>query len=387
MRQLLTGARIFTGDTILDDRSLLVGDGRILDIVAAGRVPPAVDRVVPLAAGDLLAPGFLDIQVNGGGGVLFNERPDAAGALAIAAAHRRFGTTGLLPTVITDTPDCHRAAAEAAVQAVARPDGGVLGLHFEGPFISPQRVGAHDPRFVRAPDEEDLAFLCALPGRMPGGRVLLTLAPECVEDSALSRLLAAGVILSVGHTMASAERVVEALDLGMRGVTHLYNAMPGIANRQPGPAGAALGDGRPWCGLIVDGYHVHPLMLRAALAARPRGRMMLVTDAMPPTGTDATSFELNGRTIYRRDGRLVLADGTLAGADLDMAAAVRNAGRLIGLPLEECLRMASLYPAEFLGLAGERGRVAPGWRADLVLLRSDLTVRGTWLAGTWQGVE
>ncbi|MGQ9365652.1 N-acetylglucosamine-6-phosphate deacetylase, partial [Azospirillum sp. A39] len=257
----------------------------------------------------------------------------------------------------------------------------------EGPFISPQRVGAHDPRFVRAPDEADLAFLCALPARLPGGRVLLTLAPECVDDAAMTRLMAAGVVLSVGHTVASAERVVEALDLGVRGVTHLFNAMPEIVNRRPGPAGAALGDGRPWCGLIADGHHVHPLMMRAAVAARPRGRTMLVTDAMPPTGTDATRFELNGRTIYRRDGRLVLADGTLAGADLDMAAAVRNAGTLIGLPLEECLRMASLYPAEFLGMAGERGRIAPGWRADLVLLRPDLTVRGTWVAGGWRAAD
>ncbi|PWC76930.1 N-acetylglucosamine-6-phosphate deacetylase [Azospirillum sp. TSH64] len=384
MRQLLTGARIFTGETILDGRSLLVADGRILDILAPGRTLPDVERTVALEAGDLLAPGFLDIQVNGGGGVLFNERPTVEATLAIAAAHRRFGTTGLLPTIITDTPDCHRAAAEAAVTAVAQPGSGVLGIHFEGPFISPQRVGAHDPRFVRAPDEGDLAFIGSLPGRMSGGRVLLTLAPECVEDAALSRLMAAGVILSVGHTMASAERVVEAFDLGVRGVTHLYNAMPGIANRQPGPAGAALGDGRPWCGLIADGHHVHPLMMRAALAARPRGRMMLVTDAMPPTGTDADRFELNGRTIYRRDGRLVLADGTLAGADLDMATAVRNAGTLIGLPLEESLRMASLYPAEFLGMASERGRIAPGWRADLVLLRPDLTVRGTWVDGEWR---
>ncbi|WP_376964660.1 N-acetylglucosamine-6-phosphate deacetylase [Azospirillum sp. A26] len=385
MRQLLTGARIFTGETILDGRSLLVADGRILDIVAPGRTPPEVERTVALEAGGLLAPGFLDIQVNGGGGVLFNEQPTADATLAIAAAHRRFGTTGLLPTIITDTPDCHRAAAEAAVTAVAKPGSGVLGIHFEGPFISPQRVGAHDPRFVRAPDEGDLAFIGGLPARMPGGRVLLTLAPECVEDAALSRLMAAGVILSVGHTMASAERVVEAFDLGVRGVTHLYNAMPSIANRQPGPAGAALGDGRPWCGLIADGHHVHPLMMRAALAARPRGRMMLVTDAMPPTGTDADRFELNGRTIYRRDGRLVLADGTLAGADLDMTTAVRNAGTLIGLPLEESLRMASLYPAEFLGMDGERGRIAPGWRADLVLLRPDLTVRGTWVEGEWRG--
>ena len=384
MRQLLTGARIFTGETILDGRSLLVEDGRILDIVVPGRTPPAAERTVALEAGDLLAPGFIDIQVNGGGGVLFNERPTPEATLAIAAAHRRFGTTGLLPTIITDTPDCHRAAAEAAVAAVAQPGSGVLGIHFEGPFISPQRVGAHDPRFVRAPDVADLDFIGGLPARMPGGRVLLTLAPECVEDAALSRLMAAGVILSVGHTMASAERVVEAFDLGVRGVTHLYNAMPGIANRQPGPAGAALGDGRPWCGLIADGHHVHPLMMRAALAARPRGRMMLVTDAKPPTGTETDSFELNGRTIYRRDGRLVLADGTLAGADLDMATAVRNAGTLIGLPLEESLRMASLYPAEFLGMAGERGRLAPGWRADLVLLRPDLTVRGTWVEGEWR---
>lgn len=383
MRQLLTGARVFTGETILEGHGVLVEGGRILGLPPEGSGPAEAVEAVRLDSSCLLAPGFIDVQVNGGGGVLFNAEPSAEAALVIAAAHRRFGTTGLLPTVITDEPACMRAAARGVVEAVRRRDGGVLGIHIEGPFINPERAGVHDRRFIRAPAEEDLAFLCDLAAEL-SGRVLLTLAPECVDDAVLARLVGAGVIVSIGHSAASAERVAEALDLGVRGFTHLFNAMPPIANRQPGPAGAALADHRAWAGLIADGHHVHPALLRAALAARPRARMMLVTDAMPLTGTDRTEFTLNGRTIFRRDGRLTLADGTLAGADLDMAAAVRNARDLLGLPLEDALRMASLHPAEFLGIERERGRVAPGCRADLVLLGPGLEVLATWVEGRRQ---
>ncbi|WP_207478681.1 N-acetylglucosamine-6-phosphate deacetylase [Arenibaculum pallidiluteum] len=380
MRHFLTGPKLFTGDEVIEGHGIFVEEGRIAGVLPVGGDPPAGAQLVPLEPGALIAPGFIDIQVNGGGGVLFNDQPTVEGALAIAAAHRRFGSTGILPTIITDAPERMRDAAQAVVEAVRRPASGVLGIHIEGPFINPERAGAHDRRFIRKPTEDDLAFLCGLSETLQG-RVLLTLAPECVEDAALVRLVEAGVAVSVGHTAASAERVAEVLQLGARAFTHLFNAMPAIVNRQPGPAGAALADRGAWAGLIVDGHHVHPTLLRAALAARPRERMLLITDAMPPTGTEQTSFALNGRTIFRRDGRLVLADGTLAGADLDMAAAVRNARNLLGLPLEDALRMASLYPAEFLGMERERGRIAAGYRADLVLLGPEGEVRATWIDG------
>jgi N-acetylglucosamine-6-phosphate deacetylase len=369
-RRLLCGARVLTEDGLRDDANLLVEDGLILDILdprVAARETAEQDR---LPEGTILAPGFIDVQVNGGGGVLFNETPTVAGAIAIAAAHRRYGTTALLPTVITDRPDVMRLGAEAACAAMRVPDSGVAGVHLEGPFISPKRPGVHDPALIRRMGAVDAAWLAGLGSVMP---LLLTVAPEEVEDDFLDLMAAAGVVLSTGHTAARAERVVEALAHGVRGFTHLYNAMPPLAGREPGPVGAALLDRTAWCGLIADGVHVHPASLRLALATRPEDRMLLVTDSMSVLGTDAESFALYGKTIFRRNGRLETADGTLAGADLDMAAAVRSAVSMLGLPVDRALRMASTYPADFMRLA-DRGRIC---------LTDRLDVLGTWIGGGW----
>ena len=383
MRRLLTGARVFTGEGIVEGRSVLIEEGTVRDLVAGDAAPGA--EAVRLPAGSLVAPGFIDTQVNGGGGVLFNDTPTAEGALAIAAAHRRFGTTGLLPTFITDAPDRMRLAVAAAAEAARRPGGGVLGIHLEGPFLNPARKGVHAEAAIRTPTGVDAAELAALPALFPDGKVLLSLAPERVPDDFIARLAAAGVVLAGAHSAAGYERTLEAVRLGLRGFTHLFNAMPPVMNREPGIAAAALQADGAWCGIIADGVHVHPALLRLALAQKPRGRLFLVTDAMSPTGTDADSFTLYGETILRRDGRLVTVDGTLAGADIDMAQAVRNAVALMGAGTEEALRMASLYPAEFLGLADRYGRVAPGFRADLVLLDQDLGVLGTWVGGGYRG--
>ncbi|WP_114395326.1 N-acetylglucosamine-6-phosphate deacetylase [Oleisolibacter albus] len=380
MRQFLTGCRIFTGTDMREDYGVLLEDGDITALVPADEAPAGV-TMVPLPEHGLLAPGFLDTQVNGGGGVLFNQTPTLEGVLAIAAAHRRFGTTALLPTFITDSAEGMRRAADAAAEAAARPGSGIAGLHLEGPFISRERRGVHTEAYVRTPTDADLAFLCTLPARFPSGRVLLSLAPEVVADSDIARLAAAGLVVAGAHSAASHARTLQAIAAGLAGFTHLFNAMPPIANREPGITLAAMTDPATACGIIADGVHVHPALLRTALALKPEDRLFLVTDAMPPTGTDATSFELHGRTIYRRDGRLVTADGVLAGADIDMAAAMRNAIGLLGLPLERALRMASLYPARYLGLETRIGRIAPGAQADLVLLDTDLRVRGTWVAG------
>ncbi len=385
MKRVLRGARLFDGERMLDGHAVVVEGGRITAVVPASSVPAGVQEQ-RLPEDTLLVPGFVDAQVNGAGGVLFNETPTVETALAIAAAARRSGTTGLLPTFITDDQTQMRRACEAVLEALSRPASGVLGVHLEGPFISGERPGVHDPRFIRSPDARDVEFLTTLTERLASkkGRLLLTLAPEQVEDTIIARLASAGVVLSAGHTAASYERTSEALAAGVRGFTHTFNAMPPVLNRQPGVGVAALMSTEAWCGAIVDGVHVHPAMLRMLLKLKPRGKVFLVTDAMPPVGTDATSFTLYGRTILRRDGRLVTENGTLAGADIDMAAAVRNCVRLLELPLEESLRMASLYPASFLGLDEQLGRVAPGYRADLTLLRSDLSVLATWVGGQEQ---
>lgn len=380
MRQLLTGARLFTGDAFLDGHALLLDGSRIVDLLPAERIPSDA-AVTVLPPGSLLAPGFIDAQVNGAGGVLFNDRPDAGAVLEIAAALRPGGTTGFLPTFITDERSRTEAAARAALTVATDPDSGVLGVHLEGPFLSPARPGVHHPAHIRQPDEGDLAFLTGLARQAPDSRLLVTLAPEEVAGEALARLTESGAILSAGHTAAPYERMVAAAAQGLTGVTHLFNAMPPLSNRAPGPVLAGLETPDLWCGVIADGVHVHPALLRLALRLKP-GRIFLVTDAMPPVGTESSEFRLYGRRILRRDGRLETEDGTLAGADLDMIAAVRNAVRLLGLPLEEALRMASLYPARFLRLDDRLGRLAAGFRADLVLLSDEMQVLETWVGGT-----
>jgi N-acetylglucosamine-6-phosphate deacetylase len=385
MRRLLIGARLFTSRETLDGHGVLLDGEVILDILPESRGRGA--ETMRLPEGSILAPGFIDTQVNGGGGVLFNETPTEAAIRTIVAAHRRFGTTALLPTFITDAEDKMRAAARAAAAVARIPGSGVIGLHLEGPFLNVERRGVHSADFIRPLEAIDLDYLCGLPADFPNGQVLLSLAPETVEDHAIHRLSAAGVVVAGAHSAASYERAIEAARHGLRGFTHLFNAMPPLGNREPGIALAAMTAmtaPQTWCGVIVDGIHVHPAMLGLALRAKPPGHVFLVTDAMPPLGTDATSFTLYGETIHRRAGRLVTDDGRLAGADLDMAAAVRNCVTLLGLDLDEALRMASLYPATFLGLADRRGRIAPGYLADLTLLNADLQVLSTWVQGNWQ---
>lgn len=374
MAYALLPDRLFTGDRMTAGQAVLIEAGRVTALLPPGTLDPTLP--VRRLRG-LLAPGFVDTQVNGGGGVLFNDAPTPDTLRRIGDAHRRFGTTAFLPTLISDRPEVMRRALEAADEAVGAGMPGVLGIHLEGPFLGTERRGVHDAGVLRAPDRADIELLTA-PRR---GRTLVTLAPETVGDETIARLARSGIVVSLGHTAADHGRVVSALRNGATGFTHLFNAMPPLAGRAPGPVGAALDDPGSWCGLIVDLHHVHPASLGLAVRAKGPGRLMLVTDAMPTVGTGLPGFMLQGREVFRRDGRLTTADGTLAGSDLDMATAVRNCVRHLGLPLADALRMASLTPAAFLGLDRKIGRIAPGCRADLVLLDGDVTVRGTWIGG------
>lgn len=370
----LTGARVFDGERMLDGVGVVVERGKIAAVSPESEIAPTVER---RRIAGLLAPGFIDVQVNGGGGVLFNADPSVDAIRAIGAAHRRFGTAGFLPTFITDSRE-KMAAAVAAVRAALEANvPGVLGIHLEGPFLNPARKGVHDAAHMRPIAGDDMALIASL-GR---GRTLVTLAPEQVPMEAIAKLAAAGVVVAAGHTAASYETIKEARRRGLSGFTHLFNAMPPLASRAPGPVGAALEDRECWCGIIVDLHHVAPATLRLALAARGPERMMLVTDAMPSVGTDLAQFDLLGQTVKRAHGKLTTADGTLAGSDLDMASAVRNTVEHLGVPLEDALRMASLSPARFLGLDRELGRVAAGYRANLVLLDARLHAIETWIDG------
>lgn len=370
-RTVFVGADVFDGATMHAGAALAVEDGRVVGIG-----PGAAGERVDLGGG-VLAPGFVDLQVNGGGGVMLNDRPSLEGIAAICAAHGRLGTTSLLPTLITDTPQATRAAVEAGVAAAGRVPG-FLGLHLEGPHLDPRRKGAHDPALIRPMEAADLALLVEAAGRLPA--LLVTVAPEGVTEAQIAALTAAGVIVSLGHSDCGAAAARAAIRAGARVVTHLFNAMSQLGAREPGLVGAALDAEGVRAGLIADGAHVAVEAMRIALAAKRGGEgIFLVTDAMAVAGTDLEAFELNGRRILRRDGRLTLADGTLAGADIDFPGALRVLTGRVGLPLERALRMATAIPAGVVGAA--RGRLAPGAAADLVHLDARLALRGVWRGG------
>jgi N-acetylglucosamine-6-phosphate deacetylase len=362
MSLYIHNAAVLIDDRLTTDCAVRVSGDRI---VAVGRDvrPDPGDRRVD-GHGRALLPGFIDTQVNGGGGVLFNDAPNVGGIAAIASAHRRFGTTAVLPTLISDDLPVVATALDAVDAAIAAGVPGVVGIHLEGPFLAASRRGIHDTSHFRALDANAFDLL-EKPRR---GRVLLTLAPECTSPDTIRRLVAAGVRVSLGHSDATCEEAQAAFAAGATGVTHLFNAMSPLTARAPGVVGAALADPTAWCGLIVDGRHVSPVTLRIALAARPHDRFVLVTDAMPCVGTDADGFMLGERRIEVRDGACVDAHGTLAGSAIDMLTAVRNAARFLSLTFETAARMASEYPAAFLGLSHARGRIAPGLRADLMLV-------------------
>jgi N-acetylglucosamine-6-phosphate deacetylase len=369
--RILTDAGFETGKT------LLVRDGRIEAIVDTH---VGADQVTDLQ-GLSLVPGFLDTQVNGGGGVLFNENPSVESIAAIGQAHRRFGTTSFLPTLISDDLHVVERGIEAVREAIERKVPGVLGIHVEGPFLNHDRRGVHDAAKLRSLDAAAVELLAT----RHGGVTMVTLAPEMTTPELIRALDDAGVIVSAGHTDATYDELQPALASGLRGFTHLFNAMSGLGSREPGAVGAALACEESWCGLIVDGHHVHAETLKIALRAKRRDRFMLVTDAMPSVGSDTRIFQIQGRPITVVDtvngDKIIDDEGRLAGAHLDMAAAVRNAVHMLGLDLTDALRMASAYPAAFLKLDHELGRIAPGHRANLVLLDDQLEVRQTWIDG------
>ena len=372
----LINGRILTDHGPQEGLTVLVRGNRIEAIARAddARVSGATKHDLK---GQLLLPGFIDVQVNGGGGVLFNAEPTVEALAAIGAAHRKYGTTGFLPTLITDTAEVMRKALDAVDAAIEQGVPGVLGIHLEGPFLATARKGIHDAALFRLPDADDIAAIT----RNRRGVVMLTLAVEEVPLDTIRQLSEAGVIVVAGHTAATYETTRAALDAGITGFTHLYNAMTPLGSREPGVVGAALDDPHSWCGLIVDGHHVHPVALRVAIAAKAKGKSVLVTDAMPPVGAESPEYVLNGQTIIARDGICQSDDGVLAGSALDMATGVRNLVDMVGLPLAEASRMASAYPAAWLGLERTHGRLVAGQHADFAVLDDKLVVTETWISG------
>ena len=376
LKQRITNCAIFDGERMHRDRSVVIVGTTIVELATADRDSLGADAVIDLH-GNLLAPGLVDLQVNGGGGVLFNDSPSVADLHSIGAAHRVFGTTSFLPTLISDDLQVMEQAITAVRAALDQKVPGVLGIHLEGPCLNPEFRGVHDAAKIRAIDDQTLALFTSL----PGGCTLVTVAPERLCTDTIASLSRKGVIVFAGHSAASYEETCQALGAGLRGFTHLFNAMTPLQSRSPGMVGAALADQDSFFGIIADGHHVHPASLRVAIAAKPVGKAMLVSDAMPTVGTRDKSFILNGKTIHVENGRCVTADGTLAGSDLGMIEAVRNVIRFGGVDQLEALRMASAYPAHAIRLEDELGYIRPGYRANLIELDPKLKVVRSWIDG------
>lgn len=377
--QAFAGCDIFDGYDRHQHCALLTDNGVVTAIVDESGIPGGYQ--INVLQDGLLTPGFVDLQVNGGGGVLLNDQPGLAAIETICATHCRFGTTSLLPTLITDTPQVTAAAIDAGIAALNKGLPGFVGLHLEGPHLSIAKKGAHDETLIRKMTNTDLHLLLDANNELPN--LLVTIAPESVTDQQIATLTEAGVIISLGHTDATLAVANSAIDAGASCITHLYNAMSPLGHREPGVVGCALTADNVYAGLIADGFHVDKTAASIALAARKQpGSIFLVTDAMATIGTELKSFKLNGRTIYRKGGRLLLEDGTLAGADLTMDAAIRNVITLTGIDQFEALRMASVYPAECLGISNEYGHLKAGAKANLVHLDNTLTIQQVWQNGT-----
>jgi len=379
MRSVIEGARVFDGDAVLGHRSVVIEEGCIVAVVEPRDAPDATTRTM-LDDDCLLVPGFIDLQVNGGGGALFNAAPSIATIRRIGAAHGAFGTTGFLPTLITDDLEVMREAVAAVDLAIAEGVPGVLGIHLEGPFLNVARRGIHDADKIRDVDEAGLAVVTSL----RRGKTLVTLAPEQTGLEAIRRLRDAGVVVAAGHSTAGYAEMQAAFEAGVTGFTHLYNAMTPLTSREPGMVGAALEDKSSWFGIIADGQHVHPASVFAAVNSKQRGGAILVTDAMPSVGVTNKSFLLGGERIAYLDGALRNAEGTLAGSDLDMLSAVGNAAEYARVDWLEAVRMASRYPAAALGIDDRFGSIRPGYVASIVAVDRHRRIVGVWIDGERQ---
>jgi N-acetylglucosamine-6-phosphate deacetylase len=371
----LTHARMLLDGAFVDDKAIVIDGAHIAAIMPASALSPDIPQ--ESFDGDLLIPGFIDTQVNGGGGVLFNDDPSVETIRAIGAAHARFGTTGFLPTLISDDLSVIRAGIAAVDDAIAQGVPGVLGIHVEGPFINVDRKGIHDEDRIRSLDEEGFEILTSL----KRGKTLVTIAPETTGPAMVARLCEAGIVVAAGHTNGTYAQLAVGIEAGLTGFTHLFNAMSQLGNREPGAVGAALESDRTWCSLIVDGFHVHPATLRLAMRCKPANRFLLVTDAMPTTGAADTGFTLQGRHIRSVEGRLIDERGILAGSDLDMMSAVRNTHTLLDVPFAVAVGMASENPATFLSLDSQLGSLAVRHRASMLRLDGTMNVRSVWIDG------
>ena len=383
----MTKKKSFVGATIFDgfnrhlNSALIIMNGKVVEIIPEEKVDPSTDQIV--LAGGLLTPGFVDLQVNGGGGVLFNDNPSLENLKTICEAHAKLGTTSIMPTLISDSPEVHKRAISVIIDALYYPIKGLVGLHLEGPHLAVARKGAHEERFIRPMKELDCLELESLANKVRN--LMLTIAPEAVLPQQITRLSNAGAVISLGHTDCTFNQAADAVDAGATCATHLFNAMSPFGSREPGLVGAVLNSGKLFSGIIADGFHVNKISINLALQAKKApGALFLVSDSMSTVGSEQTHFFLNDRLITRSQGKLILEDGALAGADISLSDAVRYMVNEVGVLQDDAIRMASLIPAKVLGMESEIGCLMPDAQADFLWMKNDLEIEKVWVGGKEQ---
>ena len=383
----MTKKKSFVGATIFDgfkrhlNAALIIKNSKVVEIIPEEKVDPKTEQIV--LAGGLLTPGFVDLQVNGGGGVLFNDNPSLENLKTICEAHAKLGSTSIMPTLISDSPEVKKRAISTITDALDKQVNGLVGLHLEGPHLALARKGAHEERFIRPMKEFDCLELESLANKI--SKLMLTIAPEAVSPQQITRLSKAGAIISLGHTDCTFNQAAEAVDAGATCATHLFNAMSPFGSREPGLVGAVLDSGRLFSGIIADGFHVNKASINLALRAKKGpGALFLVSDSMSTLGSDQKHFFLNDRLITRSQGQLILEDGTLAGADIHLSDAVKYMVNEVGISQDDAIRMASLIPAKVLGVESEIGCLAPDARADFLWMKNDLEIEKVWVGGNEQ---
>ena len=375
------GATIFDGFKRHFNSALIIQNNKVAEIIAEEKVDPKTEQIV--LAGGLLTPGFVDLQVNGGGGVLFNDNPSLENLKTICEAHIKLGSTSILPTLISDSPEVNKQAILAITDALDQKINGLIGLHLEGPHLARARKGAHEERFIRPMKEFDCLELESLANKIPN--LMLTVAPEAVSSEQITRLSKAGAIISLGHTDCTFNQAADAVRAGATCATHLFNAMSPLGGREPGLVGAVLDTGKLFSSIIADGFHVNKTSINLALRAKEApGALFLVSDAMSTVGSDQKHFFLNDRLIARSQGKLILEDGTLAGADINLSDAVKYMVNVVGISQDDAIRMASLIPAKVLGVESEVGCLVPEAQADFLWMKNDLEIEKVWIGGNEQ---
>jgi len=374
MKQALLGSQIFCGERFYDDHALLVEGKSIVDIVDKNNTPDNFNKI-ELDQG-ILAPGFIDLQVNGGGGVLFNNSPNKESLNTIIKAHQFFGTTSIMPTVISDSLEVLEQCIKTVTEEIKN-NSSLLGIHIEGPFFNTKYRGVHQKQYISAINSDYLNLFESLKG-FP---VMLTLAPECISSQQLKHLTSLGIKTLAGHSDATYDELDDAIKNGLDGFTHLFNAMGQISAREPGVVGSALHFENTFASIIVDLHHVHPSLIQLAYQLKPKGKLFFISDSMATINHGKPSFELYDEVVNESDGRLVNSEGKLAGSSITQIDAVKNVYQKCNIPLNQALAMASRYPAEYLGIENHLGSLKPGYRADLVHFDSNFKVHNVWVSG------